>query len=169
MNKLVKRNLRKYFNQCPSISSLEHAYYKGIAKKGWYARALRTIKYLYPKDYRLFIGILSATSPRQTVEKNLEMSTLIYNTWVSKYNRNKDLKTYQEDTWMITFCGLANSNLASSKWGYRAYSHRIATLAKRLKTKPANIQECVWSYTYASINKCNIKDVPEFDIQDILV
>jgi len=84
MNTVLKRNIKKHLKSLPTAERLAKHARLGIAKKGWYARALKQIKEKYPEDYKLFIGILAGTSPRQTVEKNLLMTVKIYRTWIDK-------------------------------------------------------------------------------------
>lgn len=201
MNKVLRRNIKKYLKTLPSVSQLMRDARKGEAKRGWYRRATRFLKDYAGNDLTLFTSLLAATSPRQTVKLNLEMTIRIYAEYiggnddiddlakmsdlparegnvkrafenkplsgfkVESFRKNLlgDLKAVTLDTWMLTYIGVSNKNIIVCKGGYMAYSHRIKKAAKRLGWKPAEVQECIWSYTYAQVNKCDIKDVPEFN------
>lgn len=68
------------------------------------------------------------------------------------------------DTWMLTFAGLHNDRLLGTKGGYLAYSRRIRRVAIALNWEPREVQESIWSFAYAKINKLDISEVPEYTI-----
>lgn len=85
---------------------------------------------------------------------------------VSSFYQNLigNLNAVTIDTWIITYIGIQHQQLIESKGGYLALSHRIKQASRILNWKPAEVQECLWSYTYAIVNKCRIEDVPEYSI-----
>lgn len=204
MNKVLKRNIKKHLKSLPSVKQIAKHAKLGIAKKGWYDRALKQIKEKYPEDYKLFIGILAGTSPRQKVENNLRMTEVIYREYIAR-GRPTDETSLKElaklsdlparegnvlrafkglplsgmkvesfrqnllgnldrvtiDTWMLTYSGLKD-NLNKAR--YLAYSQRVRVASRRLKWKPAEVQETIWSYAYSQVNKCSIEEVAEFKL-----
>ena len=58
-------------NNTPSIEYLTDKTLKYIGCKDWYLNSNKLIKDYYPKDYNLFIDILSITSPLTNVKLNL--------------------------------------------------------------------------------------------------
>lgn len=90
--------------------------------KDWYKDSHNTIKRYYPKDYNLFIDILSLTSPRQTVKQNvLKTIRTIDNIKYSRQNNivygiankqiQKNLKRYMETK---QFNGVKINNFSAS-------------------------------------------------------
>jgi len=57
-------------NNAPSLKYLTDKTLKYIDNKEWYFKSNKLIKKYYPKNYNLFIDILSITSPRNTVKNN---------------------------------------------------------------------------------------------------
>lgn len=86
MNKRLRHNLRRAFKGLPRMDELIGASVAGRERKDWYQQAHKAIKELYPIDYPVFIAILSATSPRQSVDLNLRMTQDIFSAW-DKANR----------------------------------------------------------------------------------
>lgn len=66
-------NLKEWVNKnsVPSIESLTDKTLKYIDNKDWYLNSNNLVKHYYPKDYNLFIDILSITSPLTNVKLNL--------------------------------------------------------------------------------------------------
>lgn len=212
MTPRLRKNIRKHLRGLPSVSDIVRDARLGASKKAWYQNANKMINYLYGKDASLFIGLLSATSPRQTVSMNLAMAEKIYETWKQR-KRPKDNKSLEEiaklsdlrarelnvirafkgkplsgnkvesfrqnllgnldrvtiDTWMITYSGLHNKNIASSNGGYLAYSARIRRASRILKWKPAEVQASIWSYCYSKTEKIPIDKVPELELENVII
>lgn len=58
-------------NDTPTIDFLTDKTLEYIKDKDWYKNSNAIIKHYYPKDYKLFIDILSITSPLTNVKLNL--------------------------------------------------------------------------------------------------
>lgn len=69
------------FKDLPSDSEFEAAAHAGMAKKGWYQRASDTLSTVFGPDKERFVGLLAATSPRQSVQENLQMALNIWADW----------------------------------------------------------------------------------------
>jgi len=79
-------------------------------------------------------------------------------------NLSGDGEAVTLDTWMLAFAGLHNDRLLGTKGGYLAYSRRIRRVALALKWEPMEVQESIWCYTYAKVEKFDIVNVPEYII-----
>lgn len=62
------------FKELPPDSEFEAAAKLGMLKKGWYERAGRSLRTIFGNDTEKFVGVLAATSPRQSVQLNMEMA-----------------------------------------------------------------------------------------------
>jgi hypothetical protein len=93
-----------------------------ISNKDWYNDSNKTIKDFYPKDYNLFIDILSLTSPRQTVKQNVlntiktidsikysRQNSIVYG--IANKQIQKNLKRYMETK---QFNGVKVNNFSAS-------------------------------------------------------
>lgn len=205
MNKALRKSVRKALPLLPSVTDLVNAAGKGEIKRGWYARANAVIREKYGRDADIFIALLAATSPRQSVRLNLLMAQHIFSAWeflgrptdrdslfeiakisdlpgregnviralkgealsgpkVTAFQANllNDLEKVTIDTWMIAFAGIAHERLLMTKGAILAYKRRVSKAARRLGWRPAEVQECVWSYCYSYTRKISVGEVPEF-------
>lgn len=69
------------FGQLPHDEEFIAAARAGLVKKGWYERAAKTIRTIFGEDAPRFVGLLAATSPRQSVLANLQMTLAIWADW----------------------------------------------------------------------------------------
>jgi hypothetical protein len=81
------------FNELPTDSDYVLAAKMGEIKKGWYARAAKAIDKLFgSEDAAIFVQILAATSPRVSVQKNLELALHTWQMYLDS-GRNPELGT----------------------------------------------------------------------------
>lgn len=71
----------RLFEELPHDEEFETAVRLGHVKKGWYERAAKTLREIFGEDTDAFVGLLAATSPRQTVIENLKMSLRVWKKW----------------------------------------------------------------------------------------
>lgn len=81
------QNLKKLtamWRRLPADEEYEAAATAGRAKRGWYADAARLMRDIFPDDadWKQFVGVLAATSPRMNVDKNMLVSVRLYRMWV---------------------------------------------------------------------------------------
>ena len=93
-------------NSIPSFEYLTDKTLKYIGCKNWYLNSNKIIKTYYPKDFNLFIDILSITSPLTNVKLNL--TNTIKTVDIIKYKRANTI-TY----------GLANKTIQANLKKYR--------------------------------------------------
>lgn len=77
----VAADLVAHFKSFPPDSHFEAASVMGNAKKGWYARAAQSLRSIFGPDTEKFVSLLAATSPRQSVQLNLEMAADVWHKW----------------------------------------------------------------------------------------
>lgn len=75
------KNLVDVFESLPKDEDFETAVRLGGSKKGWYQRAAVALRTIFGEDTETFVGVLAATSPRQSVQKNLVMSLEVWKAW----------------------------------------------------------------------------------------
>jgi len=88
----TQARIEEIFNAAPQDIDYEVASRMGMIKKGWYARAAKILNQIFGDDADLFIGVLAATSPRQTVRENLDMALRVWDVW-QKAGRPSDYQT----------------------------------------------------------------------------
>jgi hypothetical protein len=81
MNKALRKSVKKACAILPSVSDLVKAAKKGEAKRFWYSNARDSIAREYGPDADIFVALLAATSPRQSVALNLSMTKSIFAAW----------------------------------------------------------------------------------------
>lgn len=81
MNKALRKSVKKALRVLPSVKALADCAKKGEAKRFWYTNARKAIRDKYGPDGIIFTSLLSATSPRQSVELNLRMTKSIFEAW----------------------------------------------------------------------------------------
>lgn len=81
-NKGTVKSIVEVFKELPQDIEFMEAAKAGKIKKGWYQRASESLESIFGDDNELFVSLLAATSPRQTVEQNMLMSLEIYNKWL---------------------------------------------------------------------------------------
>lgn len=69
------------FKQLPQDVEFIEAAKAGKIKKGWYQRAADALEDIFGENTEVFVALLAATSPRQTVDKNMLMALDIYEKW----------------------------------------------------------------------------------------
>lgn len=75
------RSMVDLYKDLPPDSEFEAAAHAGMVKKGWYQRASDTLSTVFGEDKDRFVGLLAATSPRQSVKENLQMALNIWADW----------------------------------------------------------------------------------------
>lgn len=95
MNKALRRSVRKAFRALPCMGEFIRTAEQGASRRKWYSEAREEIRREIGKGWQTFALILAATSPQQTVEKNLLMTKRIWAVW-SLYNWNTDEYTIAE-------------------------------------------------------------------------
>lgn len=79
-------------DELPADVDFETASKLGMLKKGWYERAGRSLRTIFGPDAETFIGLLAATSPRQSVQLNLEMALNVWEKYLQE-GRSTDEET----------------------------------------------------------------------------
>lgn len=92
----TQAKIEEIFNAAPQDIDYEVAARMGMIKKGWYARAAKILNQIFGDDADLFIGVLAASSPRQTVRENLAMALRVWDAW-QKAGRPNDYQTIVDD------------------------------------------------------------------------
>lgn len=65
---------------------LDKSDYKAV---NWYSDATKLIQQLYGDNWRLFVDVLAATSPRQSIKRNWRQSAEIVAAYIDRANRPK--------------------------------------------------------------------------------
>jgi hypothetical protein len=74
----------KMMHLMPDSDEYRQAALAGLSKRGWFRRSNELFETLFQADAPVFIKLLSATSPRQTVQENLKMAIRVYGEWVKR-------------------------------------------------------------------------------------
>ena len=122
-------------NSIPSIELLTDKTLKYIANKDWYLNSSNLVKHYYPRDYNLFIDILSITSPLTNVKLNL--TNTIKTVDIIKYKRTNTI-----------IYGLANKQIRTNLDKYnktkRFSGVKINNFAGSLKLKDGSVCVDTW-------------------------
>ena len=122
-------------NSIPSIELLTDKTLKYIANKDWYLNSSNLVKHYYPRDYNLFIDILSITSPLTNVKLNL--TNTIKTVDIIKYKRTNTI-----------IYGLANKQIRTNLDKYnktkRFSGVKINNFSKSLRLQDGAITVDTW-------------------------
>jgi len=156
MNKVLRRNIKKHLKTLPKASVIARDSIKGQAKKNWYIRAYDNIKAKYPEDYKLFIGILSSTSPRQHVKLNLRMTEKIYKEYV-RQSRPKDLQVIKKIA-ELSDLPARTSNIIRTFQGKPLSGNKVKSFNDNLLGQSDSVTIDTWMYTYAGIHNDSLQN-----------
>ncbi len=153
MNKILKRNIKKHLKILPTVAQLIRDARKGEAKKGWYSRATRLLKYCYGERWEAFVRILAATSPRQTVELNLQMSMNIFSKWEASEFAT-DAKTIK-DLAYVSDLKARRLNVGRSIRGESLSGLKVTAFCSNLLGDLDQVTIDTWMLTYSGIVHSN--------------
>ena len=82
MNKRNQENFMRAYLRSPSPRELASLALQGASQRGWYEASGKTIHDVFGDDAPRFAALLASTSPKASVENNLEMAMNIWGPWV---------------------------------------------------------------------------------------
>lgn len=147
----VKKRLCKAFNSLPDVEVFKLAGIGGIIKKGWYQRANDSIRALFGDDAELFISLLASTSPRQTVEKNLDMTIEIYRAWI-KAGRPLDEKSLDKLA-RLSDLKSRSLNVKRTFRGEPLSGYKVNSFRKNLSADYTAITIDTWMTIFADVTR----------------
>jgi hypothetical protein len=95
IRKNTAADMLEIFKELPPDVEFEAAVKMGMLKKGWYERAGRSLRTIFGNDTENFVGVLAATSPRQSVQLNMEMAFDIWEKYLEA-GRPEEAATIKE-------------------------------------------------------------------------
>jgi hypothetical protein len=105
----------------------------GVAKRGWYKNSANALSNLFGDEAPRFVGVLAATSPNVTVNKNLEIALETWSKWLAFKAQNPQPKP-AEVAQFVKDLGFQQPN--SVKQFLPAYSNNVARV---LMSEPSQL------------------------------
>lgn len=142
-------------NKVPTVEYLTSKALKYIEGKDWYLNSNKIIKEYYPKDFNLFIDILSITSPLTNVKLNL--TNTIKTVDIIKYKRTNNI-----------IYGLANKGIRTNLAKYNKTGLfggvKINNFSGSLRLKNGHV--CIDTWVLKAFN-IKHRSPTKYDIQHI--
>ncbi len=143
--KRLRENIKKHLDALPSVDNMAKDAIKGKAKKSWYQNANKMLRYYVGRDAKLYSAILASTSPRQTVDKNLEMTEGIYKAFKSGAST--------ESCGKMSILEARRQNVERSMRGKTLSGYKVRAFYKNLTGNYSKVVIDTWMLTYIGLNK----------------